>query len=258
MNNFSKKYLNLFISKRSLLIVLICTCFYGCVQQPMRNNDLIKDQLNKKVEKSFSQKNESPNQLEWNLEFSEDFSEINIGDEPESIFILDGAYTVQSVGVNERCLLLPGMPMGDFGILFGPRIKDKSLELSFSFFASRKGRRMPSVAAGIGGVRGYRIRLNPAARKIILSMDETVFKEIPFSWIGDQWWNVRFRASPSYDSPGLTSLQFKLWPKIEDEPDKWFLSQEFKVEFAGGKCALWGYPYSSMPILFDDIKIFSN
>ena len=56
MNNFSKKYLNLFISMRSLLIVLICTCFYGCVQQPMRNNDLIKDQLNKKVEKSFSQK----------------------------------------------------------------------------------------------------------------------------------------------------------------------------------------------------------
>ena len=76
---------------------MICTCFYGCVQKTIRNNDLIKDQLNKKVEKSFSQKNESPNQLEWNLEFSEDFSEINIGDEPESIFILDGAYTVRQL-----------------------------------------------------------------------------------------------------------------------------------------------------------------
>ena len=31
----------------------------------------------------------------WNVEFSEDFSGVDVDAEPESIFILDGEYTVQ-------------------------------------------------------------------------------------------------------------------------------------------------------------------
>ena len=38
---------------------------------------------------------------------------------------------------------------------------------------------MPSVAASIGGIRGYRLRLNPA-RNVVLSLDETVLRELPF------------------------------------------------------------------------------
>ena len=41
---------------------------------------------------------------------------------------------------------------------------------------------MPSIAASIGGVRGYKFRLNPAARKIVLSMNETIIHEMPYSW----------------------------------------------------------------------------
>ena len=40
---------------------------------------------------------------------------------------------------NNKCLSLPGSPMGDFGLLFGPREREKPLELSFSFYASKKG-----------------------------------------------------------------------------------------------------------------------
>ena len=94
------------------------------------------------------------------LEFSEDFSGVDVGAEPENIFILDGEYTVQKEEDN-KCLTLPGTPMGDFGLLFGPREREKPLELNFAFFATKKGRRMPSIAASIGGVRGYRLRLNP-------------------------------------------------------------------------------------------------
>ena len=87
-------------------------------------------------------------------ELIEDFSKMEIGSEPESLFILDGAYTVQEGQNDEKSLTLPGSPMGDFGLLFGPRIREKGLELRFSFFSRKKGRRMPSIAAGIGGVAG--------------------------------------------------------------------------------------------------------
>ena len=233
----------------NLFFVLILMT--GCIHHSSKNET-----------SSESEQIDAPEQVssevekEWNLEFSEDFSDVATGAEPESIFILDGEYKVQKEGGDNKCLLLPGTPMGDFGLLFGNREREKALELSFSFYASKKGRRMPSVAASIGGVRGYKLRLNPAARNIVLSMDETVFKTMPFSWHGDKWWNIRFQALPGNLSQ-TSRLQFKLWPKEQNEPNEWYLSEDFEIEYRGGKCALWGFPYSSTPILFDDIVILS-
>ena len=223
----------------------------GCIHHSSKNDALKgSDQIEPSVQENIEA------QIDWNVEFSEDFTGVDVDAEPESIFILDGEYTVQEDG-NNKCLSLPGSPMGDFGLLFGPREREKPLELSFSFYASKKGRRMPSIAASIGGVRGYKLRLNPAARNLVLSMDETVFKEVPFSWKGEQWWKVRFQAFTG-DTNQTTRLQCKLWPKEQNEPTEWFISEEFDIEYRGGKCALWGFPYSSTPILFDDLVISSR
>ena len=223
----------------------------GCIHQISKN-----DALNESSQKGLSEQEITDGTVTWNVEFSEDFASVDVEAEPESIFILDGEYTVKEDG-NNKCLSLPGSPMGDFGLLFGPREREKPLELSFSFYASKKGRRMPSIAASIGGVRGYKLRLNPAARNLVLSMDETVFKEVPFSWKGQQWWKVRFQAFTG-DTNQTTRLQCKLWPKEQNEPTEWFISEEFDIEYRGGKCALWGFPYSSTPILFDDLVISSR
>ena len=83
----------------------------------------------------------------------ENFSGLELGSEPENLFILDGAYAV-SQEENDKRLTLPGSPVGDFGLLFGPRVREKSLSLSFSFLATKRGRRLPALAAGLGGVRG--------------------------------------------------------------------------------------------------------
>ena len=223
----------------------------GCVHHSSKT-----EALNESSQKDLSEQEITDGIATWNVEFSEDFSGVDLDAEPESIFILDGEYTVKEDG-NNKCLSLPGSPMGDFGLLFGPREREKPLELSFSFYASKKGRRMPSIAASIGGVRGYKVRLNPAARNLVLSMDETVFKEVPFSWKGEQWWKVRFQAFTG-DTNQTTRLQCKLWPMEQNEPTEWFISEEFDIEYKGGKCALWGFPYSSTPILFDDLVISSR
>ncbi|OUU40842.1 MAG: hypothetical protein CBC16_05665 [Verrucomicrobia bacterium TMED56] len=194
---------------------------------------------------------------EWTVEFSEDFSRIEVGSEPESLFILDGAYTVQTDQDQGEILALPGSPVGDFGLLFGPRIKDKALELRFSFFSTNKGRRKPSIAAGIGGIRGLRLRLNPAAKNLVLSSEEKILKTLPFLWTAGQWWSVRFQMVPE-DSFQSTVVKYKLWPKLEEEPSSWLVSEKFSLEYKGGKCALWGFPYASTPILFDDLSIHSK
>ena len=247
---------SIFFGRLPVLLVLICLVLLVGIRgwaQPQIENQPIPAG---KDDSQVSQVKEKITK-DWHIEFSEDFSDVEIGQEPESLFILDGDYTVQKGEKDRKSLKLPGTPMGDFGLLFGPREKEKNLELNFSFFASNKGRRMPSIAASIGGIRGYCLRLSPAAKKIVLSMDETILQESMFSWKGDQWWKIRFQALTG-SLIQSTRLQFKLWPEKEKEPADWYLSEVYDVEYIGGKCALWGFPYSSMPILFDDLEIRSN
>ena len=233
-------------------LCFVLTLMVGCVHQSLKNKT-----SGETIQSDLSEQESVKVKLSWNVEFSEDFSDVPVGGEPESIFILDGEYKVNQVKGTNKCLSLPGSPMGDFGLLFGPREREKSLELGFSFYATKKGRRMPSIAASIGGVRGYKFRLNPAARKIVLSINETIIHEMPYSWQGEKWWKVRFQAKPG-DSNQTTGLLLKLWPQDEKEPAEWNLDQEFNIEYKGGKCALWGFPYSSTPILFDNLLIQSN
>jgi len=240
-----------FLLNRLALLSFLIT--HGCVQNGIKNESPSEGAKNQIVVETKPHESNSS----WVVEFSEDFSKMETGSEPESLFILDGAYTVQVDQNDEKSLTLPGSPMGDFGLLFGPRIREKGLELQFSFFSRKKGRRMPSIAAGIGGVRGLRLRLNPAARNLVLTFDEQILKEIPFSWIGDRWWSVRFQMTPE-DLNQSTFVQYKLWPKQEAEPDSWLVSEKFSIQYKGGKCALWGFPYASTPILFDDLTILSQ
>lgn len=225
----------------------------GCVQKEIKSVSSNEDSKDQIIVKTINHEANSG----WIVQFSEDFSTLEIGSEPESLFILDGAFTVQVGKNDEKSLTLPGSPMGDFGLLFGPRIKEKGLELRFSFFSRKKGRRMPSIAAGIGGVRGLRLRLNPAVKNLVLSFDEQTLKKTPFSWVGDKWWSARFQMTPE-DSNQSTFVQYKLWPKQEAEPENWLISEKFDIQYRGGKCALWGFPYASTPILFDDLTILSK
>ena len=191
----------------------------------------------------------------WSVEFEENFSSLEVGSEPENLFILDGAYAV-SQEENDKRLTLPGSPVGDFGLLFGPRVREKSLSLTFSFLATKKGRRLPALAAGLGGVRSYRFRLNAATGEILLFRQDVEIGKVAYQWESGAWCRVRFQAIPG-DGEN-TRIRLKLWKGDADEPDEWLLDQVDPNGFAGGKCALWGDPYAGTPIHFDDLKIESR
>ena len=191
----------------------------------------------------------------WSVEFEENFSGFEVGSEPENLFILDGAYSVSEEKADRR-LTLPGSPVGDFGLLFGPRVREKSLSLSFSFLMTRQGRRLPALAAGLGGVRSYRFRFNAATKEILLTRQEEEIGRVAFTWESGVWWRARFQALPGDGE--RTRIRLKLWKREQEEPGGWLFDQLDAKAFTGGKCALWAYPYSGTPIHFDDILIESK
>ena len=187
----------------------------------------------------------------WKTVYEIDFSGNAVGDEPEDLFILDGSFSVQQEG-GSKVLSLPGAPVGDFGFLFGPRVKGKPVELRCRILSTRKGRRMPAFAAGLGGVNGFRLRLNAAARNLQLIRGEETLATVPYVWTSGKWMNLSFRAESKGDGGAIVSA--KVWSE-GDEPANWSISHEDNDRFAGGKCSLWGLPYASTEILFDDLKV---
>ena len=194
------------------------------------------------------------NKSSWTIEFEENFSKLPNEVEPENLFILDGEFLVKTIEEN-KLLELSGSPVGDFGYLFGPRIREKAIELQFSFLSSKQGRRFPAIAAGIGGMRGYRFRWNVSTQKILLYRDDVLLLEKIYPWESGLWWRIRFQVLPLQDSKNL--LQLKLWQKQKEEPESWLFEHRDDALFKGGKCVIWGYPYSGMPVQFDDLKISS-
>jgi len=194
------------------------------------------------------------NKSSWTIEFEENFTKAPNEVEPENLFILDGEFLVKTIEDN-KLLELSGSPVGDFGFLFGPRVKEKAIELQFSFYSSKQGRRFPAIAAGIGGIRGYRFRWNASSQKILLYRDDVLLIEKVQGWESSSWWQIRFQILPLQTGKNL--IRLKLWQKEKEEPQHWLLEHRDQLLFKGGKCVLWAFPYSGMPIQFDDLKILS-
>ena len=190
----------------------------------------------------------------WVVEWSEKFTNLSTGGEPENLFILDGKFLVTGNDDN-KVLELSGSPVGDFGFLFGPRVMGKAMELQFSFHSIKQGRRFPAIAAAIGGMRGYRFRWNASARKILLFRDEVLLEEKLILWESSAWWQIRFQVLPH--NQGQNLIRLKLWQKGTEEPKAWFIEHEDQFLFKGGKCVLWGFPYAGNAIHFDDLNVLS-
>ncbi|MFP6901627.1 MAG: hypothetical protein VCA36_11835 [Opitutales bacterium] len=202
----------------------------------------------------FTAESIPPEQQKWDLVYENDFSSYAVAEEPEDLFILDGVFSVREVEGN-KVLALPGTPIGDFGILFGPPLKGQPAELRCRVYSTRKGRRMPAFIAGLGGLNGFRMRIDCAADRLRLIRAEEVLSEAPFAWKSGSWMRLRFRVEP-LQGEGV-KISGKAWDASDKEPLEWKLVHRSKVPFPGGKCVLWGIPYASSEIFFDDLKVFS-
>jgi hypothetical protein len=182
--------------------------------------------------------------------YQNDFEKADPGKVPSDMLVLDGAFGVKEEAGN-HFLELPGAPLDTFGILFGPT-EGPGLTVSARVYGTAKGRRFPTFAVGLLGVGGFKLQISPGKKLLELYKSDTVVASAPYSWESDCWTWLRLQTRKSGSS---WKIEGKAWKQGTPEPDRWAISHEETEEPAAGRAALWGSPYSTTPIRYDDLII---
>lgn len=182
--------------------------------------------------------------------YQNNFESMEVGKAPDDFLVLDGGFAVQQAGGN-KFLELPGAPLDTFGALFGPTEKS-DLAVSARINGTSKGRRHPTFGVGLCGQGGYRLQISPGKGQLELYKGDVVVGSQAYEWKSGQWTTLRLQVVKSGD---VWKIEGKAWPQGATEPDKAMISFEDKTEPRPGRAVIWGSPYSTTPIQFDDLLV---
>ena len=185
--------------------------------------------------------------------FANDFEKAALDKVPEDFLVLDGQFAVKEEGGN-KFLELPGAPLDTFGVLFGPTEKEGTA-VSARIFGTGKGRRYPTFAVGLNGqgTSAYRLQVSPAKKALELFKGDEVKATVPYEWQSEAWARLRLQVRKAKD--GQWKVAGKAW--AEKEPSAWLVSFDETEQPVAGKASIWGSPYATTPIRFDDLKVAS-
>lgn len=183
--------------------------------------------------------------------YQNDFEQTEVGKVPEDMMVLDGAFAVKSEGTN-KFLELPGAPVEDFSVLFGPT-GSAGMAVTARVFGTSKGRRLPVLAVGLNGVGGYELQLAPAKKALELFRGEERLASVPCAWESGTWTWLRLQVRQVRD--GAWKVEGKAWKQGAPEPAGWTLSHDEKTEPPAGRAMVSGHPFSGTPIRFDDLRV---
>ena len=189
----------------------------------------------------------------WNTIYEQSFENIEEGELPEDFFVLDGDWQVITKQAN-KCLVLAGEPVGEHGFLFGPRLLDQEIELSFSSLGGFKSRRHNVFAGAFWGIRGFHFRLDPSTQNVLFSHFDEEPQRTKIYWSSKDWMDVRIRVSPK---PEKKYNEIKIITSKRHQTGIQDWNNEIDVDGLprSGKCALWGFSYAESEMYWDDIKI---
>ena len=179
------------------------------------------------------------------------FEQAAVDKVPEDFLVLAGAFAVKEEAGN-KFLELPGAPVDDFGVLFGPT-ESSNITLSARVRATGKGRRFPAFAAGLGGVGGFKLQVAPAKKALELFKGDEAVQSVPYAWTSGSWTQLRIRVRKIKD--GQWTVEGKAWKEGDAEPSTWMIAQSEITEPAGGRALVSGNPFSGSPIHFDDLIV---
>ncbi len=182
--------------------------------------------------------------------YENNFEKAEVGKAPEDFLVLEGAFAVKEDGGN-RFLELPGAPLDTFGALFGPT-ESAGMVVSARVFGSGKGRRFPTFGIGLNGVGGYRLQVSPGKKLLELYKGDEAVASVPYAWESDSWTALRLQIRPVGAS---WKIEGKAWKQGSPEPAAWPISREEPKEPAAGRASLWGSPFATTPIRYDDLSI---
>jgi hypothetical protein len=186
--------------------------------------------------------------------YRNDFEKAEIDTLPDEFLVLEGEFKVREIEGN-RVLELPGSPLSTFGLMFGPR-ESVGVELRARFLTGASRRRFSTFGVGLGGVSGYHLRVSPGKNKLEIVQDEEPIADAEYKWKPDVWTMAAMRIRKSGDKQWV--IEGKVWQKGEDEPKEWKIAHTIDQEPPTGQPSIWGIPYASKPILFDDLAVMET
>lgn len=180
------------------------------------------------------------------------FEQAEAGKVPEGFLVVDGAFEVKEEGGN-KFLELPGAPLDSFGVLFGPTEKS-DVSVSARIRSTNKGRRYPAFGVGLNGQSGYRLQVSPGKKALEIYKGDLVVAGVPYEWKSGEWTMFQFQIVKAGD---VWKLAGKAWVQGATEPAQAMVAYDEKEEPSPGRASIWGNPFATTPIQFDDLAVRS-
>src|SRR4051794_20592326 len=183
--------------------------------------------------------------------YSNDFAKMEPGKLPEDQFLaLAGEFAVKDVD-GDRGVELAGAPPDSCGVLFGPAPDAPTDTVSARIWGATTGRRFPEFGVGSNDAGGYKLWLMPRQRQVALRKGDDTLATAPYEkWATATWTQFRLQVAKGGDA--AWTIRGKVWPGGSEEPKDWLVHFDDKTEPMPGRASVWGSPYSSQPIRFDD------
>src|SRR2546429_3315512 len=186
--------------------------------------------------------------------YENDFEKADLNKVPDDFLVLDGQFAVKEEGGN-KFLELPGAPLDTFGVLFGPTEKEGNA-VSARMFGTGKSRRYPTFAVGLNGqgTSAYKLQVSPAKKALELFKGDEVKARMPYEWQSGAWTRLCLQVRKVKD--GGWKVEGKAWKDGGKEPSAWMVSFDEKEQPVAGRASIWGSPYATTPIRFDDLLVY--
>lgn len=185
--------------------------------------------------------------------YQNDFEQAVLRKVPDDFLVLDGQFTVKEEDGN-KFLELPGAPLDTYGVLFGPTETEGTV-VSARIFGTGQGRRYPTFAVGLNGqgASAYRLQVTPAKKALELFKGDELKASVPYEWKSGAWAHLRLQVRKVKD--GQWIVEGKAWR--DKEPSAWQVTFDESEQPIAGRASIWGSPFATTAIRFDDLKVAS-
>ena len=170
---------------------------------------------------------------------------------PKEVFVVDGTIKIAKKDGSKAIMIDPS-PIVDANAQLGDS-SNGTASIEARMFASKKGRSYPRFGVSVHGMSGYRLIVNCAKKEIELIKNDVTVKTAPFPWATDTWTRLKLEARQVEAKKWLVSA--KAWPADGTEPAEALITHADDTIKGQGKAAIWGTPFSEMPIYIDNIKV---
>lgn len=182
--------------------------------------------------------------------FENNFEQAEVGKVPDGFLVLDGGFAVKEESGN-KFLELPGAPLDTFGVLFGPT-ETNNVVVSARINGTKKGRRFPTFAVGLNGQGGFRLQVSPGKGTLEIYKGDESVANVPYEWKSGEWTMLKLQLTKAGD---VWKVEGKAWAQGSTEPAKALITYDEKTEPSAGRASIWGSPFATTPIQFDDLVI---